>query len=144
MPTELSSPASEATILDGRFRGLPQRRLDAELVVIEARTHRSRRRGLARLDALPEGHALHIPGTPSVHTFGMRFALDLVWLDRDGSVVRVDRAVGPRRLRQCLRARSVLEARAGEGDAFVAALHPARGGAAGPEGPSAGAGHRRR
>lgn len=122
MPVEHPSPTLEAAILDGRFRGLPQRRLDGELVVIEARTHRSRRRGLARLDALPEGHALLIPATPSVHTFGMRFALDLVWLARDGSVVRIDRAVGPRRLRQCLRARSVLEARAGEGDAFVAAL----------------------
>ena len=31
--------------------------------------------------------------------FGMRFALDLVWLDRDGRVVRVDRAVPPRRVR---------------------------------------------
>jgi uncharacterized membrane protein (UPF0127 family) len=39
----------------------------------------------------------------------MRFALDLHWLDRDGAVVRVDRAVPPRRLRICLRARSVLE-----------------------------------
>ncbi|MGH2858122.1 MAG: DUF192 domain-containing protein [Solirubrobacteraceae bacterium] len=107
---------------DDRFRGLPQRGLAGGLVVIEARTHRSRRRGLSRLDALPERHALHIPGTPSVHTFGMRFALDLVWLARDGAVVRVDHAVAPRRLRTCLRARSVVETRAGEGDAFHAAL----------------------
>lgn len=108
---------------DARFDGLPRRELPGGLVVIEARTHRSRRRGLARLDTLAEGHALHIPSTPSVHTFGMRFALDLIWLARDGSVVRVDGAVPPRRLRQCLRARSVVEARAGEGAAFVAALH---------------------
>jgi uncharacterized membrane protein (UPF0127 family) len=52
----------------------------------------------------------------------MRFALDLVWLDRDGRVVRVDRGVGPWRVRTCLRARSVVETRAGEGDGFAVAL----------------------
>lgn len=107
---------------DGRFAGLPRRRLQGGLVVVEARTHRSRRRGLARLDSLAPDHALHIPQTPSVHTFGMRFALDLIWLARDGSVVRVDREVGPGRMRLCTRARSVVETVAGEGDRFAAAL----------------------
>jgi uncharacterized membrane protein (UPF0127 family) len=104
-----------------RFDGLPRRELPGGLVVIEAETHASRRRGLARLDHLPADHALHIPQTPSVHTFGMRFDLDLIWLRRDGSVVRVDLAVTPRRLRWCLGARSVVETVAGEADAFVAA-----------------------
>jgi hypothetical protein len=57
----------------------------------------------------PPADGLLLPGTRSVHTFGMRFALDLHWLDGDGAVVRVDRAVPPRRVRTCLRARSVLE-----------------------------------
>ena len=57
----------------------------------------------------PPAEGLLLPRTRSVHTFGMRFALDLHWLDGDGAVVRVDRAVPPRRLRTCLRARSVLE-----------------------------------
>jgi hypothetical protein len=78
-------------------------------------------RGLARLDALPAAAALHIPRCRSVHTFTMRFALDLVWLDREGGVVRIDRAVPPRRLRTCLRARSVVELNAGEADGFLAA-----------------------
>jgi uncharacterized protein len=104
-----------------RFDGLPRRELPGGLVVIEARTHASRRRGLARLDELPGDQALHIPQTPSVHTFGMRFDLDLIWLRRDGSVARVDRAVGPRRMRLCLGARSVVETLAGRADAFVAA-----------------------
>lgn len=90
-------------------------------MVIEAETRRSRRRGLARLDSLAADHALHIPETPSVHTFGMRFDLDLIWLRRDGSIARVDRGVGPWRMRLCLRARSVVETRAGQADAFVAA-----------------------
>jgi uncharacterized membrane protein (UPF0127 family) len=74
-------------------------------------------RGLRRVVGLigrrgwPAGVALEIPRCRSVHTFGMRFAVDLVWLDRDRRVVRVDRAVRPRRVRSCLAARSVLELR---------------------------------
>jgi uncharacterized protein len=73
-----------------------------------ARTFRDRLVGLAwRREPPAEG--LLLPRTRSVHTFGMRFALDLHWLDAAGAVVRVDRAVPPRRLRTCLRARTVLE-----------------------------------
>ena len=78
-------------------------------------------RGLARLDSMPDWIALHIPRCRSVHTFTMRFPLDLIWLDKAGGVVRVDRSVPPRRLRSCWRARSVVEANAGTADAFVAA-----------------------
>ena len=58
----------------------------------------------------------------SIHTFGMRFALDLVWLGRDGRVLRVDHGVAPWRMKLCVRARSVVETAAGGGDAFAAAL----------------------
>ncbi len=84
-----------------------------------ARRASERRRGLAGLDALPGGRGLLLPRTRSVHTLGMRFALDLVWLDGAGTVVRVDRRVPPRRMRTCLRARAVVEVAAGEADAFV-------------------------
>lgn len=87
-----------------------------------ARSAAARRRGLARADPPPAGVALHLAPCRSVHTAGMRFALDLVWLDRQGHVVRVDRAVGAWRVRTCLRARSVVETRDGEGDRFAAAL----------------------
>jgi uncharacterized membrane protein (UPF0127 family) len=72
---------------------------------------RGRRRvtGLIRRRALPARVALEIPRCRSVHTFGMRFPLDLVWLDAERRVVRVDRAVPPRRVRSCRQARSVLE-----------------------------------
>ena len=71
---------------------------------------------------LPPGYGLRILKCNSIHTFGMRFALDLVWLGRDGRVVRVDHAVAPRRMKLCVRARSVVETAAGEGDGFAAAL----------------------
>ena len=118
----------------GRLEALPGRRLAGGLRVAEATTRASRMRGLAGLEALGADEALGLPRCRSVHTFGMRFALDLIWLDRDGTVVRVDREVGARRLRTCLRARSVVECAAGEADAFLAAglaeRHPAQSGGA--------------
>ena len=78
-------------------------------------------KGLAKLDAMPEQLALHIPRCRSVHTFTMRFPLDLIWLDKAGRVVRVDAGVPPRRLKNCFKARSVIEARGGSADRFLAA-----------------------
>lgn len=105
-----------------RLSRLPHSELPGGLRLYAADTALARMRGLARLERLPERHALLIAGCRSVHTFAMRFALDLVWLDGTGAVVRVDRGVGPRRLRTCLTARGVVEAGAGEGELFAAAL----------------------
>ena len=59
----------------------------------------------------------------SVHTVGMRFALDLVWLDRTGAVVRTDEGVGRARIRTCLAARGgVVEVAPGSSAALVVAL----------------------
>jgi uncharacterized membrane protein (UPF0127 family) len=52
---------------------------------------------------------LLIPRCASVHTFGMRFALDLYFLDAQGKVVSVRRQVPPRRVVWQRGARSVLE-----------------------------------
>lgn len=111
------------TVAD-RFAGLERVALAGGLTLLIAGDRRSRRRGLAHLDAegLPAGWALGFGRCRSVHTIGMRFALDLVWVDADGAVVRVDRAVGPRRVRTCRGARGVLEAAAGEGPTFAEAL----------------------
>jgi uncharacterized membrane protein (UPF0127 family) len=108
--------------LDRRLAGLERRALPGGLTLLVAGDRRSRRRGLARLDALPAGHALLFERCRSIHTIGMRFALDLVWLDGDGARVREDRGVAPRRLRTCLAARAVVEAAAGEGGRFAEAL----------------------
>ena len=104
-----------------RLDALPARELPGGLRVVRAERRPERMRGLARLDAMPRAYALHLPRCRSVHTFTMRFPLDLIWLGRDGRPVRVDRDVPPNRLRQCLRARSVVEANAGTADAFLAA-----------------------
>jgi uncharacterized membrane protein (UPF0127 family) len=67
--------------------------------------------------------ALLLPRTKSIHTFGMRFALDLIWLDARGRALRVDSAVPARRVRSCAAATAVLELPAG-GAAGIAAGAP--------------------
>ena len=104
-----------------RLDPLPAAPLPGGLHVHVARRRAERRRGLARIDDLDPRHALQLEPCRAVHTFGMRFALDLIWLARDGALIRVDRAVPARRHRLCLRARSVVETRAGEADHFLQA-----------------------
>ena len=71
-----------------------------------------RLRGLLGRDGL-EG-ALLLPRCRSVHTMGMRFAIDVAFLDRSGCVVDVVAPMRPWRLGHLrLRARQVLEAEAG-------------------------------
>ena len=110
--------------LPDRLASLERRPLPGDLTLLVAGDRRSRRRGLAHLDAgaLPDDHGLAFERCRSVHTIGMRFALDLIWLRGGGSPVRLDMAVAPRRVRTCLRARGVVEVAAGEGERFAAAL----------------------
>src|SRR5260370_10686287 len=49
---------------------------------------RSRRRGLLGRDALDKGAALIIAPCSSIHTFFMRFAIDVVFVSRDGRVLK--------------------------------------------------------
>lgn len=109
------------TVPDGRLSELPARELAGGLRLVEATTRRSRMRGLAHLDSMPHAIGLDIPRCRSVHTIGMRFDLDLIWLDRVGHVVRIDRDVPARRMRTCVRASRVVEVNAGTADAFVSA-----------------------
>jgi uncharacterized membrane protein (UPF0127 family) len=73
----------------------------------------ARTRGLLGRQSLGEGEGLWIVPCEAVHTFGMRFAIDLVFLDRRNIVRKVRSSVPPGRLSGCLRARSVLELAAG-------------------------------
>ncbi len=113
--------------MNARLDALPGRELPGGLRIVEARTRRARGRGLARLDVDARVDVgLELSPCRSVHTFGMRFALDLIWLDRAGHVVRVDVGVAPRRLRTCLRARSVIEVAGGLRRALRGRAHPGR------------------
>ena len=118
---ERGLPSATPHAWERRLAPLPARDLAGGLRVHDARGMRARGRGLGGLDALPADRALRIPRCRTVHTFTMRFSLDLIWLGPDGAVVRVDRAVPPRRHRGCAGARAVVETRAGCADRFLAA-----------------------
>lgn len=76
-----------------------------------AATRNDRRRGLLGRDGV-DGALLLRPAR-SVHTFGMRFAIDVAHLDDDGVVLHMT-SMRPNRLgRVVWRARAVLEAEAG-------------------------------
>jgi hypothetical protein len=95
-----------------RLRGLPFVELFGErfpLAVLPL----SRLLGLALLDREMAGPGLVIPRCRSVHTFGMRFALDVLFLDSDRRPLSRRLRVGAGRLLTDRRAAAVLERPAG-------------------------------
>jgi uncharacterized protein len=81
----------------------------ASLEVADQRA--TRRKGLLGRDGI-EGALLVVPAR-SVHSIGMRFAIDVAWLDADLAVLRTVRLARNRVTRPLLKAHSVLEAEAG-------------------------------
>ena len=98
-----------------RMRRLPVRSVMG-LAVPVALSGSSRLLGLALLERGAAGAGLLIPRCRSVHTFGMRFALDVLFLDRRLMPLRVLRSVPPRRVVRERRAWAVLELPAGTGE----------------------------
>jgi hypothetical protein len=76
-----------------------------------ADTRAARRRGLLGRDAV-DGALLLRPAR-SVHTIGMRFPIDVAWLDGDLTVLRTATMPRNRMSRPVRKARSVVEAEAG-------------------------------
>jgi len=74
----------------------------------------ARLRGLLGSAPPRPGHALLLRPCSAVHTFGMRFPIDVVFMNRAGMVLRVCVAVPPMRVRACWRAGMVAELAAGE------------------------------
>lgn len=82
-----------------------------------ADTPYTRRKGLLGRNGLDPGTGLWIFPCESVHTFAMRFAIDLVYLDRKFVVKKVRSRVPPGRISACFSARSVIELPAGTAEA---------------------------
>lgn len=68
-----------------------------------------RARGLLFSEPLPVGHFLYIPNCRSVHTFGMRYPLTVIFFDRSDHVLHVCQKVKPMRIVSCLSASAVCE-----------------------------------
>ncbi|MFL5863972.1 MAG: DUF192 domain-containing protein [Solirubrobacteraceae bacterium] len=73
-----------------------------------------RMRGLLGQSSLPVGDGILLMPAPSVHTAFMRFAIDVIFIDRDFQVVKIAPDVAPWRMASARRARHALELPAGQ------------------------------
>ena len=78
-----------------------------------AKSSARRSKGLLGRRGLALGEGLWIVPCEAVHTFGMKFSIDLVYLDRKHRVRKIRHSVPPWRLSACLVAHSILELPAG-------------------------------
>ena len=78
----------------------------------EADTFGARLFGLLALPPLARDEALLIRPCSSVHTFGMGYAIDIAFVDRAGTILRVV-TLGPRRGALCRGAHAAVEMAAG-------------------------------
>jgi hypothetical protein len=69
----------------------------------------SRRKGLLKRDSFPRGSALIIAPSNAIHTFFMRFAIDVAFVTKDGRVLKIRTAMPARRIAASLRAFAVVE-----------------------------------
>jgi uncharacterized membrane protein (UPF0127 family) len=81
--------------------------------VLPAFDSASRRTGLLRHTSFPDGHAIIIAPSNAIHTFFMRFAIDVAFVAKDGRVLKIRAAVPPWRVAGALRAYAVVELPAG-------------------------------
>jgi uncharacterized membrane protein (UPF0127 family) len=115
-------------ILPGRLKRLVRRRPSQEIhlqvknltrqtVLAQylevADTGAKRSKGLLGRCGLSPGEGLWIMPCESVHTFGMQFSIDLVYLDKKLRIRKTRSSVPPCRVSACLSARSVIELPAG-------------------------------
>lgn len=96
-----------------RVRNATRSNTELAHAVAVADTSAKRRRGLLKHSSLPSGEALWIVPCEGVHTWGMRFPIDVVFLSRKRRVVKTRKSMGQRRIAFCLWAHSVLELPAG-------------------------------
>ena len=69
----------------------------------------TRRKGLLGRSSLPSGHGIWITPCSAVHSWGMKFTIDVLYLDRKQRVRKVRHRMAPWKMSMCLLADSVLE-----------------------------------
>ncbi len=74
-----------------------------------ADTSAKRRRGLLKHTELAAGEGLWIAPCEAVHTIGMKFPIDVLFLDKKRKVLKIKHEMPRSRMAVCLRAHSVLE-----------------------------------
>jgi uncharacterized membrane protein (UPF0127 family) len=113
----VTSPSFLSAILDApdnRYALLRQESGQVLATRVEpAFDSRSRRRGLLGRDALEDDAALIIAPCSGIHTFFMRFSIDVVFVTRAGKVLKASPELPPWRMRVAFGAFAVIELPAG-------------------------------
>ena len=115
-PARNTAPSPVFVIYSSSLRVLVRNRTRQTVLATGADvadTAGKRRTGLLKHERLEPGEGLWIVPCESVHTFFMKFPIDLVYLDRAKKVRKVRSAVPAWRLSMCLAAHSILELPAG-------------------------------
>jgi uncharacterized protein len=73
----------------------------------------TRRRGLLGRDSMAAGEGLIIAPTNAIHTFFMRFEIDVAFVNREGRILKVRPSMRSGRMAFAVRAFAVVEAPAG-------------------------------
>jgi len=103
-------PAEGAPLVGQRFEFVGLGRAGTLLPALDSAT---RKTGLLKHTSLADGEAMLIAPSNAVHTWFMKFDLDLIFVRRDGRVVKTRAGVKPWRMSAALRAFAVIEMRAG-------------------------------
>ena len=90
------------------IRNVRNQRLVAD-VLVAAFDSKTRRTGLLQHEAFPDGSAMLIAPTNAVHTFFMRFSIDIAFVTREGRVVKTCASVRPWRIAAAFGAYAVVE-----------------------------------
>jgi uncharacterized protein len=93
------------------FNSTRQKQLGSSVEIAGSGARRTK--GLLGRKGLSQGEGMWIVPCEAVHTFGMQFPIDLVYIDRKHRVRKVRSNVPPWRISACLTAHSVLELPAG-------------------------------
>lgn len=78
-----------------------------------AKNSLARMKGLLFTDCLPTGAGLLLEGTKSIHMFGMRYAIDVLFCDSSGLVLKCVENLAPWRMAACWHSQLTIELPAG-------------------------------
>lgn len=82
---------------------------------VQAGSAAARMQGLLGRDGMQPGEGMVLPRSPGIHTWGMRFPIDVVFCNNAGIIVRIVHRMEPGRMVFCWRGRGwTLELAAGE------------------------------
>lgn len=106
----MTPPSQRSRVVIHRVRGADRRAVFTGSVAI---TWRERLRGLLGSSLMGTDEALVLSPCSSVHTFGMKYAIDVAYLDARGQVIKCIEHMAPRRFSGAWRGRIAVETGAG-------------------------------